>query len=114
MNHQLRTFLLLQNASPALLQALDERLITWYQHMTRESLDVSLCLDVKGSVSGGSCWVTLSGTADEAQLRETSPLVAVNDLELLPAAVALFGPPVGVGGGGPAAGAGATSGSGSK
>ncbi|GAB4822561.1 hypothetical protein N2152v2_009607 [Parachlorella kessleri] len=87
-------------ASHPQLRALDEKFMSWYQHMTRESLDVSLCLDLKGSVQGGNCVVTLSGTADEALLRETSPLVAINDLELVSAAVAMFGGPGAAGGGG--------------
>ncbi len=74
------------------LRWLDERFQGWYEHMSREGLDLSLCLDLKGTVHpGGGCVVTLSGTADEALLRETSPFVAVNDLELVPAARALFG-----------------------
>lgn len=50
-----------------------------------------MCLDLKGTVQGGSCVVTLSGTAEEVMLRETSPFVGVNDLELLPCAVSMWG-----------------------
>lgn len=83
-----------QHVPPPVLRALDERCQGWYQHMSRESLDVSLCLDAKGGVSpAGTCVVTLSGTAEEAALRETSPLVAVNDLELVPLAHSLWGLP---------------------
>ena len=54
---------------------------------------VSLCLDLKGAVAaGGSCVVTLSGAADEVALRETSPFVVTNDLELVPFANHLWGP----------------------
>jgi hypothetical protein len=50
--------------------------------------------------------VALSGTADELMLRETSPLVAINDLELVPAAVSMFGGPGHAGGGASALSAG--------
>ena len=48
-------------ASHPQLRALDEKFMSWYQHMTRESLDISLCLDLKGCVQVFVCCLT--GTA---------------------------------------------------
>lgn len=68
----------------------------WYQLMTRDALDISVCLDAKGEVVAekrGDFIVTLSGQADEAALRATSPLVLTNELELVRLGRAMRGDP---------------------
>lgn len=92
------------------LEPIEERFRTWYGNMSRAGLDISMCVDVKagllaavqdggggkhqaGSVGAGQCLVRLSGTADDDALRETSPLILVNDLDLVPLGRAMRGDP---------------------
>lgn len=99
------------------LRPVEERFCTWYANMSRAGLDVSMCVDVKAGLVGqqgdgssgpghissssssgstisagtGQCLVRLSGMADEDALRETSPLILVNDLDLVPLGRAMRG-----------------------
>ncbi|KAL4421597.1 hypothetical protein ABPG75_010888 [Micractinium tetrahymenae] len=91
------------------LAPVEERFRTWYGNMSRAGLDISMCVDAKaglvgqdgsrsGSSSGGiagsgQCMVRLSGTADDEALRETSPLILINDLDLVPLGRAMRGDP---------------------
>jgi hypothetical protein len=78
------------------MEALQISMQQWYQLMTRDALDISVCLDAKGEVVAekrGDFIVTLSGQADEAALRATSPLVLTNELELVRLGRAMRGDP---------------------
>jgi hypothetical protein len=80
------------------LAPLEERFRTWYANMTREGLDISMCVDAKaalteGAEGGGQCLLRLSGTTDDTALRETSPLFLVNDLDLVTLGRAMRGDP---------------------
>lgn len=81
--------------SPEALEPLEERFRSWYANMSRAGLDISMCVDARAGLTdnGAKCVVRLSGTADEAALRETSPLVAVNDIDLVPLGRAMRGDP---------------------
>ena len=64
--------------------------------MSRAGLDLSVCVDARAGLSdaSGHCLVRLSGAADEAAgLRETAPLILVNDLDLVPLGRAMRGDP---------------------
>lgn len=50
--------------------------------MTREGLEISICVDARAALESGACLLRLSGTADDASLRTTSPAVVTQDLEL--------------------------------
>ena len=58
-----------------------------------QALDVSVCLDTKGEVQDGKFMLFLSGTADQAALRATSPLVLTNEIDLVPLGKAMRGDP---------------------
>jgi hypothetical protein len=77
------------------LEPLEERFRTWYGNMTRAGLDISMCVDAKAGLVGScsQCIVRFSGTADDEALRETSPLIVVNDLDLVPLGSAMRGDP---------------------
>lgn len=85
-----RTAPLQEREAEALLEY-DDRMAWWFRYMTHESLDISLCLDTKGSVAGTDFIVQLSGTAEDGAVRETSPLVMTNDLDLVPLGKAMRG-----------------------
>jgi hypothetical protein len=74
---------------------LEDRFKAWYANMCREGLDISVCVDARaGLLDGtGACVVRLSGAAEDGALRETSPLVLVNDLDLVPLGKAMRGDP---------------------
>lgn len=50
--------------------------------MTREGLEISICVDARAALEGGDALLRLWGTADDARLRTTSPAVVTQDLEL--------------------------------
>lgn len=75
------------------LDAYRESMKGWYRMMTREELDVSMCLDTKGEVQEGKFMVFVSGTADQAALRATSPLVLTNEIDLVSLGKAMRGDP---------------------
>ncbi len=77
------------------LQPLEERFRTWYSNMSRAGLDISMCVDAKAALadSSGHCLLRLVGAAEEEALRETSPLILVNDLDLVPLGRAMRGDP---------------------
>lgn len=88
------------------LAPLEERFRTWYGNMSRAGLDISMCVDAQAGLVGGGnsngsnngagagqCMIRLSGSADDEALRETSPLILVNDLDLVPLGRAMRGDP---------------------
>ena len=52
---------------------------------------MSICVDGRATLEGTDCVVRLSGRADDAALAETSPLLLVQDLELVPLGRAMAG-----------------------
>ena len=84
---------LLQELSQEAVEPVEERFRTWFANMSREGLDISVCVDAKAALEGGQCLVRLSGTADDGALRETSPLILVNDLDLVTLGKAMRGDP---------------------
>ncbi|KAI3429707.1 hypothetical protein D9Q98_005792 [Chlorella vulgaris] len=92
----LRNFLLaFKGAGPEVLAALDDRFASWYANMSREGLDISVCVDARAALADGTgqCVLRLGGTADDEALRETSPLILVNDVDLVPLGKAMRGDP---------------------
>ena len=88
----------LQGMSEEGLAPLEERFRTWYASVTREGLDISMCVDAKaalaeGAEGGGQCLLRLSGAVDDTALRETSPLFLANDVDLVPLGRAMRGDP---------------------
>ena len=83
----------LQEREAEALLEFDDRMAWWFRYMTHESLDISLCLDTRGGVAGTDFIVQVSGTAEEGAVRETSPLVMTNDLDLVPLGKAMRGDP---------------------
>ena len=75
------------------LEAFRESMKGWYSLLTRDALDVSMCVDTRGEVQDGAFVVSVSGTADQAALRATSPLVLTNELDLVPLGKAMRGDP---------------------
>eukprot|EP00887_Chlorella_sp_A99_P003983 scaffold11.g3983.t1 len=71
-----------KGASEAELEAVHERFQGWYSNMTREGLELSICVDAKAGLEGGAALLRLFGTADDAALRTTSPCVLTQDLDL--------------------------------
>ena len=69
---------------PEELEALRDQMKGWYNLLTREDLNVSVCVDTAGEVENNQFIVKLSGKADEAALRATSPLVLTNEIDLVP------------------------------
>lgn len=84
-----------QGQSEEALAPLEERFRAWYASMSRAGLDISMCVDAKAGLADGTghCLVRISGTADDAALRETSPLIVINDLDLVPLGKAMRGDP---------------------
>ncbi|PSC68967.1 hypothetical protein C2E20_7463 [Micractinium conductrix] len=97
-----------KGATPEALAPVEERFRSWYANMSRAGLDISMCVDAKAglvpptgggggsSLTGGGaglCVLRLSGAADDAALRETSPLILVNDLDLVPVGRGMRGDP---------------------
>lgn len=84
-----------QGVSEESLQPLEERFRTWYSNMSRAGLDISMCVDAKAALadSSGHCLLRFAGAAEEEALRETSPLIMVNDLDLVPLGRAMRGDP---------------------
>lgn len=84
-----------QGVSEESLQPLEERFRTWYSNMSRAGLDISMSVDAKAALadSNGHCLLRFVGAAEEDALRETSPLILVNDLDLVPLGRAMRGDP---------------------
>lgn len=84
-----------QGVSEEALAPLEERFRTWYANMSRAGLDLSVCVDARAGLAEGTghCLVRLSGAADDAALRETAPLIVVNDLDLVPLGRGMRGDP---------------------
>ena len=56
----------------------------WYSLLTREDLNISVCVDTAGEVENNEFMVKFSGKADERAIRATSPLVLTNEIDLVP------------------------------
>jgi len=69
---------------PEELEAFRDQMKGWYSLLTREDLNVSVCVDTAGEVEDNEFMVKLSGKADEDALRATSPLVLTNEIDLVP------------------------------
>ena len=82
-----------KESPPEEVAAYRERMKGWYRLMTREALNVSVCVDTRGEVEGGAFMVQLSGKAEDAALRATSPLVMTNEIDLVPLGKAMRGDP---------------------
>ena len=52
--------------------------------MTREGLELSICVDAKASLEGGQCVLRLFGTADDAALRADLKLMNILTAPTLP------------------------------
>jgi hypothetical protein len=78
---------------PAELEAFRESMKGWYSLLTREALDVSACVDTRGEVHDGAFVLFLSGTAEQAALRATSPMVLTNEIDLVPLGKLMRGDP---------------------
>jgi hypothetical protein len=70
--------------APEELEAFRDQMKGWYNLLTREDLNVSVCVDTAGEVEDNQFMVKLSGKADEDALRATSPLVLTNEIDLVP------------------------------
>lgn len=75
------------------LDAYTSKMEGLYGLFSREGLDVSLCWNVKAAVEKGDVIIRIGGRADDAAVRETSPLVVVTDLDLVPLGKAMRGDP---------------------
>ena len=71
--------------------AFREQMEGWYNLLTREDLNVSVCLDSAGEVENNHFLIKLSGKAEETALRATSPLVLTNEIDLVPLGKAMRG-----------------------
>ncbi|KAH7615566.1 hypothetical protein Ndes2526B_g09687 [Nannochloris sp. 'desiccata'] len=69
---------------PEELEGFRDQMKGWYNLLTREDLNVSVCVDTAGEVEDDQFMVKLSGKADEDALRATSPLVLTNEIDLVP------------------------------
>ena len=69
---------------PEELEVFRDQMKGWYNLLTREDLNVSVCVDTAGEVENNQFMVKLSGKADEDALRATSPLVLTNEIDLVP------------------------------
>ena len=81
--------------TPEALAPLEERFRAWYASMSRPGLDVSVCVDARAGLAdaSGHAVLRLSGVAEEGALRESAPLILVNDLDLVPLGRAMRGDP---------------------
>ena len=62
-----------------------------YAAMTREGLELSICVDAKAGLEGGHCLLRFFGTADDAALRTTSPCVLTQGMDLVTVGKAMRG-----------------------
>ena len=66
------------------LEIFRDQMKGWYSLLTREDLNISVCVDTAGEVENNEFMVKFSGKADESALRATSPLVLTNEIDLVP------------------------------
>lgn len=65
----------------------------WYNSLTRDALNISMCLDTAGEVVDGVFIASFRGVAEEGAVRSTSPLILTNELDLVPLGKAMRGDP---------------------
>eukprot|EP00890_Picochlorum_soloecismus_P005506 jgi/Picsp_1/5957/NSC_03313-R1_hypothetical protein CHLNCDRAFT_56574 [Chlorella variabilis] len=65
----------------------------WYNSLTRDALNISMCLDTGGEVVDGVFIASFRGMAEEGAVRSTSPLILTNELDLVPLGKAMRGDP---------------------
>lgn len=65
----------------------------WYSQLTRNALNISMCLDTTGEVVDEVFIASFKGTAEDGALRATSPLVLTNEIDLVPLGKAMRGDP---------------------
>lgn len=93
-----------RGADPGALAAYTGRMEALYALISREGLDLSMNCAVRADVGTGDAIVRAAGTASDAALRETAPLVLNMDLDLVQLGRAMHGdPPLPPKAGGPAA-----------
>lgn len=83
----------MQGVDDTALDAYTSKMEGLYSLFSREGLDVSLCWDAKAAVERGDVMLRITGRANDEALRETSPLVAITDLDLVPLGKAMRGDP---------------------
>eukprot|EP00889_Picochlorum_renovo_P004243 jgi/Picre1/31273/NNA_006627.t1 len=65
----------------------------WYSLLTRDALNLSMCIDTEGEVMDGVFIASFRGTAEDGAVRATSPLIVTNELDLVPLGKAMRGDP---------------------
>lgn len=65
----------------------------WYNLLTRDALNLSMCIDTSGEVVDGVFIASFRGTAEDGAMRTTSPLIMTNELDLVPLGKAMRGDP---------------------
>lgn len=88
-----RAILLTTGMSPKSLKGFDSKFDTWHRHLTKETLDVAVCLAAESNVHRKSksepLMVHVAGTSDDAF--GTKPLSITNEVELVSMIRALKG-----------------------
>jgi hypothetical protein len=56
----------------------------WYSLLTRDHLNLSMCIDTAGEVLDGVFIAHFKGRAEDGAVRATSPLIVTNELDLVP------------------------------
>ena len=65
----------------------------WYSLLTRDHLNLSMCIDTAGEVLDGVFIAHFKGTAEDGAVRATSPLIVTNELDLVPLGKLMRGDP---------------------
>jgi len=65
----------------------------WYSLLTRDALNLSMCIDTSGEVVDGVFIASFRGSAEDGAVRATSPLIVTNELDLVPLGKAMRGDP---------------------
>ncbi|DBA94847.1 hypothetical protein WJX77_009545 [Trebouxia sp. C0004] len=88
-----RAILLTTGMSPKSLKGFDSKFDTWHRHLTKETMDVAVCLAAESNVQRKSksepLMVHVAGTSDDAF--GTKPLSVTNEIELVSMIRALKG-----------------------
>ena len=69
----------------------------WYSLLTRDHLNLSMCIDTAGEVLDGVFIAHFKGRAEDGAIRATSPLIVTNELDLVPLGKLMRGDPPEVG-----------------
>lgn len=80
-----------KGADAGALGALEAKWRRWYGIVTQEGLDLSLCWQTEGRIVDDDFMVLFGGTMDASTPRETSPLIATNDIGLVALGKAMRG-----------------------